>query len=74
MEGNLVGTATAGTWAVLCGSCPLNWTRGGPLADYERQAIESKPCPACGAYTLSCAEPRSKAARHRPEPRTRRAG
>lgn len=31
----------------------------GGLSDYERQAIESHPCPGCGAYTLSCAAPRT---------------
>jgi hypothetical protein len=25
---------------------------------YEQQAVESCPCPRCGAYTLCCHEPR----------------
>ncbi|HEY1187594.1 MAG TPA: hypothetical protein VGE74_08040 [Gemmata sp.] len=55
--------ATAENWAVTCGSCAFAWKRTGGLSDYERQAIESRPCPGCGAYTLSCSEPRPKPAR-----------
>jgi hypothetical protein len=28
-----------------------------PLSDFEQQAIESCPCPRCGAYTLCCQHP-----------------
>ena len=47
-----------GVWTVSCESCDLSWVRaGGGVSDYERQAIESRPCPCCGAYTLACPEP-----------------
>lgn len=29
----------------------------GSWSEYERQAIESRPCPKCGAYTLNSPEP-----------------
>ena len=54
-----MGTATlVGDWAVTCGSCAFVWKRTGGLSDYERQALESRPCPVCGAYTLTCSDPR----------------
>ena len=45
-----------GVWVVVCESCRTRWNRPGRPAEYERQAVESRPCPACGAYTLSCRE------------------
>jgi hypothetical protein len=63
-DGDAVGAATtAGGWVVACGSCDLNWVRAGGLTDYEQQALESRPCPACGAYTLTCTEGRKATAR-----------
>jgi len=38
----------------------------GNFSEYERAAIESRPCPCCGAYTLTCPEPKAT-------PRVRRA-
>ena len=46
-------------WIVSCASCDLRWDRVGNMSEYERQAVESHPCPRCGAYTLSCREPHS---------------
>lgn len=69
-----VGTVI-GNWFVGCASCDLTWKRAGGLTDYERQAIESRPCPACGAYTLTCTSPRPTPARRetRDAARSRRA-
>jgi hypothetical protein len=50
---------------VACGSCELNWTRPAGVGDFERQAIESRPCPRCGAYTLTCPEPKPVIGRKR---------
>ena len=44
-------------WAVCCESCKHRWNLVGNFSEYERQAIESRPCPKCGAYTLSSPEP-----------------
>jgi rRNA maturation endonuclease Nob1 len=44
-------------WIVACEACDLRWNRVGNLTEYERQAIESQPCPICGSYTLSCRVP-----------------
>jgi hypothetical protein len=44
-------------WAVCCESCNHRWNLVGSFSEYERQAIESRPCPKCGAYTLSSPEP-----------------
>ena len=38
----------------ICESCERIWSLHSLLSVYERQAIESRPCPHCGAYTLSC--------------------
>lgn len=51
--------------AVGCGSCGLNWVRPAGVGDYERAAIESRPCPRCGAYTLTCVEPKPLKGRRR---------
>jgi|HubBroStandDraft_5_1064220.scaffolds.fasta_scaffold2347950_1 hypothetical protein len=39
---------------VECQSCDLEWPRTLLLSIYEREAIESRPCPGCGACTLCC--------------------
>lgn len=44
-------------WTVCCGSCKHRWNLVGSFSEYERQAIESRPCPKCGAYTLNSPEP-----------------
>lgn len=44
------------SWSVVCGSCSVNWPRVGQFSDYERESIESRPCPGCGLYTLTCRE------------------
>lgn len=44
-------------WTVKCETCDHGWTRDGAWSEYERQAIESRPCPRCGAYTLASPEP-----------------
>jgi hypothetical protein len=48
---------SAAMWMVTCAACELRWNRVGNLTEYERQAIESQPCPGCGSYTLSCRVP-----------------
>lgn len=45
-------------WTVTCDNCRHGWTLAGTWSEYERQAIESRPCPRCGAYTLSSPEPK----------------
>ncbi len=42
---------------IVCESCERLWALACCLSIYERQALESRPCPHCGAYTLSCHEP-----------------
>ena len=42
---------------VSCGSCGYVCRRVGAWSAYEQQAIESRPCPGCGAYTLRSPEP-----------------
>ena len=44
-------------WTVRCVSCAHRWNLVGNWSEYERQAIESRPCPKCGAYTLCSPEP-----------------
>jgi len=44
-------------WTVCCVSCGHRWNLVGSWSEYERQAIESRPCPKCGAYTLNSPEP-----------------
>jgi hypothetical protein len=39
---------------IVCDSCERLWTLACVLTVYERQALESRPCPHCGAYTLTC--------------------
>lgn len=50
---------------VTCGACGHGWPLAGNWSVYEREAIESRPCPNCGAYTLKSPEPK-------PTPKARR--
>jgi adenine-specific DNA methylase len=59
-----------GTWSVSCGSCGHCWKLAGNWSVYEREAVESRPCPQCAAYTLSSPEPQKKANRFGPRRRT----
>jgi len=42
---------------ITCVSCGQAWTVSHTFSIYERQAVESCPCPDCGAYTLCCHDP-----------------
>ena len=42
---------------IKCASCGQAWLTAVPFSVYEQQAVESCPCPHCGAYTLCCREP-----------------
>jgi hypothetical protein len=53
---------------VTCGACEHTWKVVGNWSVYEREAIESRPCPACSAYTLKSPEPEAA------KPTCRRAG
>ena len=57
-----------GSWEIGCGSCRMKWFRVGACSAYERQAIESRPCPGCGLYTMTCTPPKPAAGRRRPMP------
>jgi hypothetical protein len=39
---------------IVCDSCERLWTLACALTIYEQQALEARPCPHCGAYTLRC--------------------
>ncbi len=39
---------------VHCQACGFSWTRPLMRSIYERQAMESRPCPVCGSQTLTC--------------------
>jgi hypothetical protein len=39
--------------AIHCKGCGKRWPAAPNQSVYERQAIESRPCPTCAAYTLS---------------------
>ncbi|HWY87691.1 MAG TPA: hypothetical protein VNX28_13245 [Gemmataceae bacterium] len=39
---------------IVCESCERLWSVACSLTVYEQQAMESRPCPHCGAYTLCC--------------------
>ena len=43
-------------FTIRCESCACSWQMMNGATVYEQQAIESRPCPGCGAYTLSCAQ------------------
>lgn len=47
-----------GIWVITCASCGVSWKRLRPVSEFEQLALESHPCPACGAYTLSCRGPK----------------
>jgi hypothetical protein len=40
--------------SITCESCERIWSVPRSFSVYEQQAIESRPCPHCAAYTLSC--------------------
>jgi hypothetical protein len=42
---------------ITCESCDQAWTVVSTFSVYEQQAVESCPCPHCGAYTLCFHEP-----------------
>jgi hypothetical protein len=46
---------------VLCRSCLRTWALPLAATVYAQQALESCPCPFCGAYTLSCIGSESEA-------------
>ena len=41
---------------ITCASCGQGWLVANTFSVYEQQAVESCPCPHCGAYTLCCQE------------------
>jgi hypothetical protein len=42
--------------SIRCLSCDRGWSMPSSSSIHEQQALESCPCPFCGAYTLCCAE------------------
>jgi len=52
---------------IHCRSCGGQWKAAMTASVYEKQAVESCPCPFCAAYTLCCVEPAEHplAKRHR---------
>lgn len=42
---------------IRCDGCERLWSVAGILSFYEKQAMEARPCPQCGGYTLRCEEP-----------------
>lgn len=49
---------------ISCDSCERIWLMAFGFSIYAQQALESRPCPHCGAYTLSCQEPEMALAGH----------
>jgi uncharacterized protein CbrC (UPF0167 family) len=41
---------------ISCDSCERLWTLDCALSIYEQQSLEARPCPHCGAYTLTVHE------------------
>ena len=41
---------------VSCSSCGQSWLLDETLSLYRELVLETQPCPACEAYTLSCPE------------------
>jgi hypothetical protein len=62
-----MGTPT-GRWTIRCMDCGHGWKLVGHWSHYEREAIESRPCPACGAYALASPEPKQPVRNPRLEP------
>jgi len=58
--------ASKGSWTVRCQECTHSWRRQGHWSYFEREAIESRPCPACGAYALASPEPKTQVIVDRP--------
>jgi hypothetical protein len=50
------GTAAMSATEVICRSCQRTWAWALASTVYAQQALESCPCPYCGAYTLSCVD------------------
>ena len=51
--------AGATSWIVACAKCGLRWKRPepmSPISEYERQTVESRPCPGCGATRFPAAK------------------
>jgi hypothetical protein len=40
------------TIQINCQACGKHWPRHTPMSDWEKQVLESTPCPACGCTTL----------------------
>jgi MinD superfamily P-loop ATPase len=53
---------------ISCETCGRSWAVASPYSVYEQQAVESCPCPHCGACTLCCPDP----AQRTPQQRARR--
>src|SRR5205807_2317799 len=47
---------------ISCDSCGRVWAVASAYSLYEQLAVESCPCPQCGAYTLCLPEPAAKPA------------
>ena len=48
-------------FSISCESCDRVWSTASSLSFYEKQSLESRPCPHCGAYTLCCTDPDEEA-------------
>jgi hypothetical protein len=47
--------------SIHCLDCERGWSVTAPFSVHEQQALESCPCPFCGAYTVCCAEAEKEA-------------
>ena len=56
---------------ISCESCERLWTLDCTLSIYEQQSLEARPCPHCGAYTLSVHKTENLAAAGAPRDSTR---
>jgi hypothetical protein len=45
---------------IQCSTCGFHCTRTGGASFYERQTMESRPCPRCAACTLCVSGPKSQ--------------
>jgi len=61
------------TQTICCELCKSQWTRLTGGSEFERQAVESQPCPRCESYTLSVVPPPETKSRrlHRTSPEYR---